>query len=73
MLSRSLRATVQVALLFLPSVLPQLVGDPVWDYCNGKGSICEAALDMSDECSEEEGASYYDCICNNGFIPTNEM
>lgn len=72
MLTHKLYTTVQVALMFVPSLMAQLAGDPVWDYCYGDGSICAAAGDLLDECAEESGADYYECMCTNGYIPTNE-
>lgn len=73
MLSRNVCMTAQVAVVFAPSLLAQLVGDPVWDYCSGKGSICEASTDMLNECSEKDGEEYYKCICTSGYIPTDKQ
>ncbi|KAH8662694.1 hypothetical protein BGZ61DRAFT_485167 [Ilyonectria robusta] len=42
-----------------------------YEYCMGKDSICSAFNDLDRDCKDQDGAKYYECICESGWIPTN--
>lgn len=41
-------------------------------FCYGEGSICGAAIDLYNGCEAFDGKSYYQCICENGWVSTDQ-
>ncbi|KAM5350528.1 hypothetical protein ACJ41O_007033 [Fusarium nematophilum] len=55
--------------LLLVQFSTALLSDEGREYCNGKGSICEAYNKLDKACQEETGPEYYKCICEKGWVP----
>lgn len=48
------------------------------EFCNGDGSICDYALQLSNDCQSFENdvsnlTMWYQCICENGYVSTNQQ
>ena len=41
-------------------------------WCYGDGSICGATIDLFDGCENFQDKQYYQCICENGWVSTNQ-
>lgn len=42
------------------------------EYCEGKGSICQAFDDLDHECGEDSGLDRLECVCESGWVNVYE-
>ncbi|KAH8646028.1 hypothetical protein BGZ61DRAFT_470060 [Ilyonectria robusta] len=42
-----------------------------YEYCMGSDSICSAFNNLDRDCNDQNGAEYYECICESGWVSTN--
>lgn len=68
-----LRSVLTVAALLVTELV---LGSDDAEACYQKGSICDAFINLDDQCSEEEGSYDYSawirCICGSGFVPVSK-